>query len=99
MNKSSTSKSTTSNETKCNTTVVSKLRRLKIEENLLLQNIKKLDQKRNYELSESHTTKDFACRKAIKNLKDSYINIKNLFDDIKIVTSTQELLAELGVYK
>lgn len=93
--KPSTSKSTTFNETKENNTA-SKLRRLKIEENILLQCLKKHEQKNNYEMTELDTVSDSDCKIMMKNLKDAYIKIKNLFDDIKIITNSQELLADVG---
>lgn len=79
-----------------------KLRRLKIEESLLLQSINKSVPDCSQTESEVDTTNylKFSEFKAFSaKIKNSYKEIKVKFQDIKSTTSSQEMLKSVGKYK
>lgn len=75
--------------------ITNKLRRLRIQEALLLQSVQKSGRniKEDVEFCNSSS-----YRELLKKVKDSYINIKNLYDEVKANTQSQELVADLGLY-
>lgn len=82
--------------------ILSKLRRLKIQETVLTQNLLKTEEENSkYEDSQSNFA-TFESRSSLDNndpvvkVKDSYRYVKNLFDEINTHTLSRELLADIG---
>lgn len=75
--------------------ITSRLRRLRIQETLLLQSVQKSSRNTREDDVElcSSSYKDL-----LKKVKDSYINLKNLYDEVKANTQSQELFVDLGLY-
>lgn len=75
-----------------------RMRRLKIQESVLMANVKNSlvkcpDYKEYYEHGNELTFKKFCV-----HLKNSFIEIKNLFEDIRIKTNLQDSLDKIGMY-
>ncbi|XP_053614997.1 uncharacterized protein LOC128677865 isoform X3 [Plodia interpunctella] len=89
--------STSSNTwTNCSTSdndssILAKLRRLKIQEGLLLQNINKIMLK-NCNDGEEFITINSDYKSLVLNLRNSYCEVKNLFDSLKCNTTSHEAL-------
>lgn len=80
----------------------SKLRRLRIQETLLLQSIQKTYRNAYYEdvdIYETEISSTSSYSDLMTQVKDSYIQLKNLYDEVKTNTQSQELLADLGLYR
>lgn len=75
-----------------NNNLASKLRRLRIQEALLLQSIQKPVKNYNEDVDTTLSYKNI-----LKKTKDSYMHLKNLYDEVKANTQSQELLADLGL--
>lgn len=79
-----------------NVSLSAKMRRLKIQEDLLVQNIKKHmpiccgDGENNFIKSQLEFTKFLSA------LKNSYADIKHLFEDVKYTTKSKDVLKTLG---
>ncbi|KAJ2948483.1 hypothetical protein O0L34_g7731 [Tuta absoluta] len=82
----STEKSTSVEESETESNVIIKLRRLRIEENLLTKNIYKISDV----LSEEVRDINYAYKQLCKKLKDSYIEIRDLFEEIQANTACQD---------
>lgn len=79
-----------------NNSSISKLRRLKIQENILSANL--INSFRNVvECNVNiHNNNDCDVKKYLTSLRDSYDEIKNLFEDIKDKTNFNEDLERFG---
>lgn len=75
----------------------SRIRRLRIQEGILLQSLQKPNKHASEDKKSSATELNTSEHKhLVVKVKDSYINLKNLFDEVKTTTQSQELLADLG---
>ena len=84
-------------ETREDTDIIKKLRRLQIQENVLSKSIRNTadcflesDQNEKY-IEEMIETKDL-----VEHLKQSHCDIQQLFDDVKIATTSEDHLEALG---
>lgn len=82
----------TSEDISSNIGIIAKLRRIKIQEDLMIQNVKK----NSCEPDNGFIKYDLEYKKYISKLKTSYADIKQLFDDLKCVTKTSDTLQKLG---
>ncbi|KAL0869913.1 hypothetical protein ABMA27_006110 [Loxostege sticticalis] len=73
--------------------IIAKLRRIKIQEDLMIQNVKK----NSCEPHNGFIKYDLEYKKYISKLKTSYADIKQLFDDLKCVTKTSDTLQKLDI--
>ncbi|XP_028169881.1 coiled-coil domain-containing protein 112-like [Ostrinia furnacalis] len=68
--------------------ILARIRRLKIQEDLMIQSIKK-----NFGDDDNDFIKcDFDCKRYINKLKSSFVDIKQLYDDLKCITKSQDTI-------
>lgn len=83
-------------DTKSHTNLIARIRRLKIQEDLLIQSIKKNLPTGGDDNEIIFIKFNLEFNKFLSGLRKSYIDIKHLFDDVKCTTNSQDILRNLG---
>ncbi|XP_031765878.2 uncharacterized protein LOC113521841 [Galleria mellonella] len=78
--------------------IMAKIRRLKIQEDLITQNINKYNTKiRNTEYANMRHKTNCEYKDFISRLQNSYTEIKNLFESVKTIAHSRETLQSVGI--